>query len=66
MVIDVNSSWWGCGCIGLITLGDPESQGLVCVICLVVRFKGVILWFSKPNIESLGGLGKMAKSLATH
>ena len=36
------------------------------VLFVVVCVKGSILWFSKPNIESLGGLGTMAKYIVTH
>ena len=57
----------GCGCIGLgASCGSLESQGFVCVVCIVVRVKGVLLWLSKPKLEALGGLGTMAKALVTH
>ena len=57
----------GHGCIGLgAPSGAPESQGFVCVVCIVSRVKGVLLWLSKPNLESLGGLRTMVKSLVTH
>ena len=57
----------GCGCIGLgAPCGAPKSQGFVCVVYKVVKVKGVILWFSMPKIEALGGLGTMEKALITH
>ena len=57
----------GCGCIGLgAPCGAPESQGFVCVVCIVVRVKRVLLWLSKPKLEALGGLRSMEKALVTH
>ena len=57
----------GCGCIGLgATCGTPETQGFVYLVCIVVRVKGVLLWLSKPKLESLGILGTISKSLVTH
>ena len=57
----------GHGCIGLgASCGARKSQWFVCVVFIVFRVKGVILWFSKPKIESLGGLGTMEKSMVIH
>ena len=57
----------GCGCIGLgAPCGAPKSQGFLCVVCIVVKVKGVLLWLSKPKLEALGGLGTVAKALVAH
>ena len=33
---------------------------------MVVCVRGALLTLSKPNLEALGGLGTMTKSLVTH
>ena len=57
----------GRGLIGIgAPCGAPEGQGFVCVVCIVVKVKGVLLFLSKTKLEALGGFGTMAKSLVTH